>query len=65
MEFTAKPETVSLAKFFFALSSESSRTPGTPLPRVRKFAVSNAAPRSIQNASSVVPAKRETPLPRR
>ena len=62
---TAYPETKSAAKFCAAASSTFVSTPGTPLPSVRKFAVSNVAPRSIQNASSVVPAKTERPFDRR
>ena len=64
MVLTAYPDTVSLAALAAAASSAAVRTPGTPLPRVRKFAVSKVAPRSIQNASSVVPAKTLIPFVR-
>ena len=62
---TAKPETVSEAKFAFAPSSPDPGaptviTPGMPLEPARKLPVSKAAPRSMKNGSSTVPANTET-----
>src|SRR5439155_22417826 len=60
MALTAKPETVSGAKFALAASSADVSTPGTPLAPARKLPVSKAAPRSMKNGSSTVAANTET-----
>src|SRR5438309_1887680 len=58
IEFTAYPETVSLARFTLLASSAAERTGGD----LWVFKVSKAPPRSIQKPSSVVPAKVLIPL---
>jgi len=60
IELTAYPATVSGAKFIFAVSWLGVSTPDATLDR--RLSVSKAAPRSIQNASSVVPANTLMPL---
>src|SRR5262245_41250781 len=59
IEFTAYPDTASDARFVLAASCAALKTGGAK----DVLSVSNAPPRSIQNASSVVPAKTLMPPP--